>query len=140
MRSNAGREAEYRRSHWNHSFSAFPLTRLGVCYCLGSGPVSHQGALRAREAENLPQMPRDAANSESLCRRAYERESLYGLGFQITPVCPYKAEVGGSSPSTPTGWKPLVSLRNAVIPRVCFVHGPLRVHMPTHAATCLLVV
>jgi hypothetical protein len=118
MRSNAGREAEYRRSHWNHSFSAFPLTRLGVCYCLGSGPVSHQGALRAREAENLPQMPRDAANSESLCRRAYERESVRGLGFQITPVCPYKAEVGGSSPSTPTGAQAGSStLKSRSIPR-----------------------
>jgi hypothetical protein len=80
----------------------FPSTRLGVCYCLGSGPVSHQGALRARGAENLPQTSRDAANSESLCRRAYERESLRGLGFQITPDCLHTAEVGGSIPPAPT--------------------------------------
>ena len=107
IRVNAGREAECRHLERCYASTVFPLMRVGVCRCLGSGPVSHQGALRARGAENLPQLPRDAANSESLCRRAYERKTLRGLGFQIAPDCLHTAEVGGSIPPAPTGRNPL---------------------------------
>jgi hypothetical protein len=106
IRSNAGREAEWWRSDCHRDKSGSPLMRVGVCYCLGSGPVSHQGALRAREAENLPQLPRDVANSKSLCRSAYEGETVPGVVFRITPDCLHTAEVGGSIPPAPTAGIP----------------------------------
>jgi hypothetical protein len=76
MRSNRGREAEYRRSHWNHSFSAFPLTRLGVCYCLGSGPVFGRSAVGPRDDEKQGETAGDVARCELLLAKGNHQKPL----------------------------------------------------------------